>query len=117
MIRSTTSTAAATLLASLLLLSGTATAQRSPGCGTEQTAATGKTTQFNITSSDVQRVYYVALPADYDPDTEYKTIFGFHGAGGIGVFVEADTRLGNRVWGGDVRFSIRSFGLAIAMLG
>ncbi|MBW1824746.1 MAG: hypothetical protein JRI87_09295, partial [Deltaproteobacteria bacterium] len=51
----------------------------SSGCGLDSGFATGERT---VMSSGVERVYYLKLPADYNPNTLYSLIFAFHGTGG-----------------------------------
>ena len=52
---------------------------RSPGCGLNSGFTTGERT---ITSSSVERVYYLKLPENYNSFTPYPLIFAFHGASG-----------------------------------
>ena len=52
---------------------------RSSGCGPSSGFTTGERT---ITSSSVERVYYLKLPANYNALTPYPLIFAFHGASG-----------------------------------
>jgi len=51
----------------------------STGCASGGDMSTGV---YFITSQDVERVYYLKLPAGYDSTTPYPLIFAFHGAGG-----------------------------------
>lgn len=50
-----------------------------PGCGTEPS---GDVLDGVITIRDVERTYLIEIPADYDPQTPYPLVFGFHGDGG-----------------------------------
>ena len=92
-------------LALLLAAAGTsAIAQYTGG----DTSGCGKTHLFNgitkwrdLESGGVGRKYGVHVPADYDKDHQYPTIFGFHGSGSIGFFFEADTRLDEAQFTGD----------------
>lgn len=52
---------------------------RSSGCGLDSGFITGECT---VMSEGVERVYYLNLPEDYDPNTLYPLIFAFHGLGG-----------------------------------
>jgi poly(3-hydroxybutyrate) depolymerase len=52
---------------------------RSSGCGSGSGFTSGERT---ITSSGIERVYYVRLPANYRSMTPYPLVFAFHGAGG-----------------------------------
>ena len=61
------------LTACLALLFG------SSGCGSGSGFTTGERT---VMSHDVERVYYLKLPENYDLLTPYPLIFGFHGASG-----------------------------------
>jgi len=51
----------------------------SSGCGSESGFTTGERT---ITSNSTERVYYLKLPENYNSNTAYPLIFGFHGMGG-----------------------------------
>ena len=61
------------LISCLALLFG------SSGCGSGSGFTTGERT---VMSQDVERVYYLKLPENYNPLTPYPLIFGFHGASG-----------------------------------
>ena len=52
---------------------------RSSGCGLGDDFTTGERT---IISNNVERVYYLKLPENYNPRTPYPLIFAFHGATG-----------------------------------
>ena len=52
---------------------------RSAGCGSDSGFTTGERT---ITSNGTERVYYLELPKDYNSNTTYSLVFGFHGMGG-----------------------------------
>ena len=52
---------------------------RSSGCGSGSGFATGVRT---IVSNDIERVYYLKLPENYNVNTSYPLIFAFHGLGG-----------------------------------
>ena len=71
------------LLILILLLSALAACfaflYRSSGCGLSSGFTTG---EKKIVSSGTERVFYVKLPANYNPKTSYPLIFGFHGASG-----------------------------------
>jgi poly(3-hydroxybutyrate) depolymerase len=49
---------------------------RSSGCGSGSDLTTGEQT---IISNDIERVYYLKLPEDYNSTTPYPLIFAFHG--------------------------------------
>lgn len=51
----------------------------SSGCGSDSGFTTGERT---ITSNSTERVYYLKLPENYNSNTAYPLIFGFHGMGG-----------------------------------
>jgi len=51
----------------------------SSGCGSDSGFRTGAR---KVMSQDVERVYYLKLPDDYNPLTLYPLIFAFHGLGG-----------------------------------
>jgi poly(3-hydroxybutyrate) depolymerase len=51
----------------------------SSGCGSDSGFTTGERT---VTSQDVERVYYLKLPGNYNATTPYPLIFAFHGLGG-----------------------------------
>lgn len=59
---------------------GTQTNQPSTGCGKEPTLAENP----SVMSGGVERTYLIDLPANYDPDTAYPIVFGFHGMGTSG---------------------------------
>lgn len=50
----------------------------SPGCGSADQLSTG---EYTITSNDIERVYYLKMPENYDPGVPYPLIFAFHGMG------------------------------------
>ncbi len=52
---------------------------RSSGCGSSSGFVTGERT---IMSNNVERVYYLKLPENYNSLTPYPLIFAFHGASG-----------------------------------
>ncbi len=52
---------------------------RSSGCGSGGDFTTGEKT---IISNNVERIYYLKLPENYNSRTPYPLIFGFHGASG-----------------------------------
>ncbi len=52
---------------------------RSSGCGSGSGFTTGERT---VTSNGTERVYYLELPKDYNSNTTYSLVFGFHGLGG-----------------------------------
>jgi poly(3-hydroxybutyrate) depolymerase len=52
---------------------------RSSGCGSASGFTTGERI---IVSNDIERVYYLEFPEDYDPNISYPLIFALHGAGG-----------------------------------
>ncbi len=52
---------------------------RSAGCGTEPTLTSGEHT---IDISGTTRDYILDIPQDYDPDTAYTLVFGWHWRGG-----------------------------------
>jgi poly(3-hydroxybutyrate) depolymerase len=56
---------------------------RTTGCGIAETG-TGTFTRHTIRVLGRQRVYYVRLPAKYDPKRAYPLIFRWHGSGGNG---------------------------------
>jgi poly(3-hydroxybutyrate) depolymerase len=49
---------------------------KSSGCGTESGFTTG---EHKIISNDIERVFYLKLPENYNADTSYPLIFAFHG--------------------------------------
>lgn len=67
----------------LILLLGTIAACAlffmSSGCGSSSGFTTGERT---ITSNSKERVYYLELPKDYNSNTAYPLVFGFHGMTG-----------------------------------
>ncbi|KAF3942457.1 hypothetical protein ABW19_dt0200094 [Dactylella cylindrospora] len=81
----------------LSALAASSLAQDTSGCGKAQTFA-GLTRRFTVTSSNVQRNFSVHLPRNYDANNQYPTILGFHGAGGVGLYFEADTRFSSTRW-------------------
>ena len=52
---------------------------RSSGCGSGSGFTTGEHT---VASNGTERVYYLELPKDYNSNTAYSLVFGFHGLGG-----------------------------------
>ena len=52
---------------------------RSSGCNSGSALQTGEQT---LLSNEIERVYYLKLPANYHADTDYPLIFAFHGLGG-----------------------------------
>lgn len=68
-----------------------------PGCGTEP----GSVLSGTIDIDGTMRSYIVQLPEDYDPETPYPLIFGFHGSYDSGAGAQEGYRLYER-WGGDV---------------
>jgi poly(3-hydroxybutyrate) depolymerase len=59
--------------------SGAGGATKSAGCGVADSPKSGKAT---IDVSGTQRDYILKLPSNYDPNTAYKLIFGWHWRGG-----------------------------------
>lgn len=51
---------------------------KSAGCGKPTTITTG---EYKITSSNQERVYYVDLPSDYDPNVPYRLFYTSHWIG------------------------------------
>ena len=51
----------------------------SAGCVSESGFTTGERT---IMSNNIERVYYLKLPENYNSHTSYPLIFAFHGLGG-----------------------------------
>ena len=49
---------------------------KSSGCGSGSSYTTGRQT---IISDDIERVFYLKLPENYNADTSYPLIFAFHG--------------------------------------
>ena len=64
---------------------------KSSGCGAGSTFSTG---EHKIISNGIERVFYVKLPENYNPNTSYPLIFGFHGfTSDYTVFTEGDIDL------------------------
>jgi len=61
-----------------------------PGCGQP---ATGAVLDGVITVAGQERDYLIEVPANYDPETPYPLIFGFHGDGSDNVQAQATYRL------------------------
>jgi len=57
---------------------------RSAGCG-KPAAGTGSYVRRTITIRDVEREYFLWLPAAYDANRAYPIVFRWHGAGGNGT--------------------------------
>ena len=51
----------------------------SSGCGSGSGFTTGERT---IMSNDIERVYYLEFPEDYNPNIPYPLVFALHGTGG-----------------------------------
>jgi polyhydroxybutyrate depolymerase len=62
----------------------------SPGCGLEPPENGYRT----LVSGGTEREYYLTVPSDYDPNTEYPLYFGLHGYGSYGLLF-ADRWYGN----------------------
>ncbi len=56
----------------------------SRGCGKGATEATAQFVKHSLMSSGTSRDFYTYLPAAYDPQRPYRTIFAFHPCGGSG---------------------------------
>ncbi len=61
-----------------------------PGCGLE---FTGEVLDGVMTIRGEERNYIIEVPTDYDPDTPYPLIFGFHGDGGDGQAAQNGYRI------------------------
>ncbi|XVV00528.1 ricin-type beta-trefoil lectin domain protein [Actinosynnema sp. CA-248983] len=63
---------------------GGVTLAATPGCGKAPGLASGT---HNIQSSGKNRSFILSVPADYDPNRQYRLIFGFHWWGGTATQV------------------------------
>jgi len=64
---------------------------KSSGCGAGSTFTTG---EHKIISNGIERVFYLKLPENYNSNTSYPLIFGFHGfTSDYTVFTEGDIDL------------------------
>jgi len=64
---------------------------KSSGCGASSTFTTG---EHKIISHGIERIFYLKLPENYDPNTSYPLIFGFHGfTSDYTVFTEGEIDL------------------------
>jgi len=73
----------------------------SPGCGSFQLLK-GITLPRFIKSGTRSRSYFVHTPANYDTNKAYPVVVGFHGSSSIGLFFEADAKLSDAKYSGDV---------------
>ncbi len=58
------------------------TGEPAGGCG--KTPDVSGSTPLKISVAGMERGYILALPADYDPNTQYPLVFAWHGRGGSG---------------------------------
>lgn len=62
------------------------------GCGKDHDF-NGTTKLRRLTSSNIERSYFIHLPSSYDANSPCPTILGFHNSGNDGISFETDTRL------------------------
>jgi polyhydroxybutyrate depolymerase len=75
---------------------GSGGSMRSPGCGVTDALKSATTT---IDVGGTQREYTLDVPADYDPNTAYKLIFGWHWRGGKSSDVVSGQIIGGPYYG------------------
>lgn len=75
--------------------------RQTEGCGKTH-LFNGITKYFSLTSSERDRDYSIHLPSDYDETSPYPVVLGFHGSDSVGFFFEADTKMSESRFSGDV---------------
>jgi hypothetical protein len=80
----------------------------SPGCGSFHLLK-GITLPRFIKSGTRSRSYFVHTPANYDTNKAYPVVVGFHGSSSIGLFFEADSKLSDSKYSGDVSATTQAF--------
>jgi polyhydroxybutyrate depolymerase len=75
---------------------GAGGASKTAGCGATDHPSSGKAT---IDVSGTQREYILKLPSNYDPNTPYKLVFGWHWRGGTADNVANGTLGGGPYYG------------------
>lgn len=95
--------------------------EASAGCGSPAAGGEGYVRHV-LELEDLEREYFLWLPADYDPDHPYPLIFRWHGAGGNGVSggLEIEEFAGQEAIivspsGRDGRWSLRADGPDVAL--
>ena len=78
--------------------------RQSGGCGKTHFAP-GITHYHDMQSSGRERKYSIHIPSGYDEDSAYALVLGFHGSDSVGFFFEADTKMSESRFSGNVGFS------------